>query len=508
MKITRLKISSYRGIAELDVAISPSGALFTGGNARGKTTCVKAIMSCLTSQDISADAIRLGDDKSEILIDIDDHTVRRVITRNSPSKVTVEKDGMKASKAVTYLQELLGTSSLDPLAFYLADAKKRKAQILAALPITVTREQIAKYATDLPLDFDTSGHGLEVVERARKFFYDERTLANKEAAEAKATAERLTKESQALSASVTPGPVVSVEEAAKAVTDSERAIAALEARKREAVDANERTSSQRARIAELRTSAAAALPVTADVESFRVEVANAKATVLGLEENLRVARHALTEAQAQLDGAIETQTTAERAKARAADATLQADSLEAALAAATVTAPTEAEATTAVVNLAAAKALLDRATAQGKALAAIEAATAATGAFRKLEAEAAELDVTVKRLANEAPSELLKASEGIPGLSLDGDEVLLDGKRLDALSGAEQLKFAVEVARRANAKSRILVVDGLERLDPEQMEAFVAHATADNWQLLGTRVSRGELVIESLEHSDEAKAAE
>ncbi len=141
-------------------------------------------------------------------------------------------------------------------------------------------------------------------------------------------------------------------------------------------------------------------------------------------------------------------------------------------------------------------------------MAAVEAAKAATDTFRALEGEAAELDTTVKKLANAAPSELLAEAQGIPGLSIDGDEIMLDGKRLDALSGAEQLRFAVEIARRANAKSRILIVDGLERLDPDQMEAFVAMATADGWQLLGTRVSRGDLVIEAIEADEQSKAAE
>ncbi len=98
MKITKLKISAYRGIAELETAIAPAGAVFSGGNARGKTTCINAIKACLTAQEVSNDAVRLGSEKSELLIDLDNHTVRRAISRNAPSKLTVERDGMKASK--------------------------------------------------------------------------------------------------------------------------------------------------------------------------------------------------------------------------------------------------------------------------------------------------------------------------------------------------------------------------------------------------------------------------
>ena len=65
----------------------------------------------------------------------------------------------------------------------------------------------------------------------------------------------------------------------------------------------------------------------------------------------------------------------------------------------------------------------------------------------------------MRSLTEQAPAELLAQCDGIPGLSLDGDDILLDGVRLDSLCGAEQVRFCVEVARRANAKSKILVVD-------------------------------------------------
>jgi len=134
--------------------------------------------------------------------------------------------------------------------------------------------------------------------------------------------------------------------------------------------------------------------------------------------------------------------------------------------------------------------------------------SAGAASFRALEAEAADLDETVKRLTKDAPADLLRTCEGIPGLALEGDEVKLDGKSLDMLCGAEQMRFAVELARRANEKIKILVVDGLERLDPELMDVFVAEATRDGWQLLATRVDRGDVVIEALARDDEAKAAD
>jgi len=121
---------------------------------------------------------------------------------------------------------------------------------------------------------------------------------------------------------------------------------------------------------------------------------------------------------------------------------------------------------------------------------------------------ARELTAIVDRLRNDAPRELLAKSEGIRGLGIDGDTLTLDGKSIDAVSGNEQMFFAVEVARRANAKTKILVVDGLERLDPDALPFFINAAARDGFQLIATRVERGEMVLEAIDAHEESEAAE
>jgi hypothetical protein len=70
---------------------------------------------------------------------------------------------------------------------------------------------------------------------------------------------------------------------------------------------------------------------------------------------------------------------------------------------------------------------------------------------------------------------------------------------LDDLSGSEQLAFSVDLAKRLSPNGRLLCVDKLEAFDPDALAEFVALCTSGGWQLLGTRVERGELVIESIE---------
>jgi hypothetical protein len=300
MRITRLVIRNFRGIEALDVEVSPAGVIACGRNAAGKTTVLKAVRSALAANDIGEDAIRIGADRAEILVDLDALSVKRTITARA--------------------------------------AADRARAMLAA------------------------------IERA------ERSATNDEAV-ASASESQADELEAALAAAQPP-----------AVSDAE-------------------------------------------LEAVRTRVARAEQTM----EGARAAAHARAAADAAVDR-----------RERLADAQRDADIL----------------------------------------------------------------DGYVRALTNDAPATLLASSNGIAGLGIEGDEVTLDGKRLDALCGQEQMAFAVQIAKRLNEKAKLLVVDGLERLDPEQLDAFVREATRDGWQLLGTKVDRGGLVIEAIEAADEKEAAE
>ena len=105
------------------------------------------------------------------------------------------------------------------------------------------------------------------------------------------------------------------------------------------------------------------------------------------------------------------------------------------------------------------------------------------------------------KLARQRLAPLITArSATIKGLTFTADGgIALDGVALDLLSGQEAIDFCIRVAKRAHPKCKLLTADKLEQLDPESLEAFVKMATADGWQLIGTRVEAGEMVIELLE---------
>lgn len=511
-KIKRVAIRNYRGVEELDLAVPEGGATAKGRNGAGKTTILKAVKAALLAQDVGADAIRKGSSKSEILVDIDDLSVRRVITEKG-NRLDVEKGEFAVNKPQTYLKDLLGTSSLDPMDLLTLKGKARRSAVLAALPVTITVEQLRKYWPKCPDNYDCSGHGLEVVAVVREMAYRRRTEKNKAAKEAEAELDRARSRAEAAaSRAPTEGPDL---ERLQDDADTARAnYVSLQSRAAEAEAQREVMDSKRTRVLECRAQAERirekAEPVTAEaLEQADLDADNARAEVEILRARLKEAEKAF---RAASELAINLHADKERYKQaierynqaieRAVSFDQQADELDEAIETAAIKPVPASEMEAAKLKADSAREQLRAGRvayqhmleAQSATRASAEAETAATEA----KAEAARVDEIVKALTNDAPAELLAAADGIEGLSLEGDEVMLDGVRLDALCGAEQIRFCVEVARRANAKSKILICDGLERLDPEALDVFVAEATRDGYQLLATRVDRGDVVIEAI----------
>jgi hypothetical protein len=511
-KIKRVVIHNYRGVEELDLDVPASGAIAKGRNGAGKTTILKAVKAALLAQDVGADAIRKGATKSEILVDLDDLAVRRVITE-SGQRLSVSKGEFEVRKPQTYLQEMLGTSSLDPMDLLLLKGKERRKAILSALPVTVSVDQLRKWWDKCPDNYDCSGHGLEVVATVRDAAYRKRSERNKEV---KAAENELNAARKAAGSIAVPAEVPDLDRLENEADAARATVASLQARASEAERQNEAMAGRREKVDTLRQQAesirASARPVSGDdIERATDAVDESRKRVERLRRELAEAEDQLRQCEKAAIGLHADAEEYEQQIERARSLEQQADDLEQTIESATVqpVPAAELEAAQTSARTARDRLAMGRVDAQAmkEARRAQEAVLAAEKAVEEAREEAARLDSIVKALTNDAPAELLAAADGIPGLSLDGDEVLLDDVRLDALCGAEQIRFCVEVARRANAKSKILICDGLERLDPEALDVFVAEATRGGYQLLATRVDRGDVVIEAIEASDEAERA-
>jgi hypothetical protein len=518
IRLTRLQLRSYRGIKELDVPVKGSGVIAKGRNGAGKTTVLRAIGAALASADIGADAVKIGDKEGEILIDLDVagkamHVRRRFGSSGSTLAVTND-EGDKKSKPTQVLAELLGSAPLDVVGMVLEqDPKKRRALILHALPVRVTVEQLRRWVPSLPDTYNVEGHGLEVVERMRARAYDQRTEANKIAKEAAATAHQASLVASEAEAKV-PAGAGDVEAAGRACEEAKEEMNTIAARRAAAertaqsMSGFRMTADRNREQAQIERERAKAAPTAEAVTKAEQAYTAARVALEQAERAADVARAAAAARESELAELQHASQTAVEQLAKAAQHDRDAERLEASIAQATEVVSEEDFAAAKAAHTAAAAAL-DAAHARARATERRAAARAAEETAKTAQAEADRLDGIVKALSTEAPAAILAETEGVAaGLELDGDEVRLGGVSLDKLCGAERLRFAADVAKALNPGVGFLVCDGLERLDPEQLDAFVAAATVDGRQLFGSLVDRGELVLAHLNHDASAAAAE
>lgn len=486
MRISRLRISNYRGIEELDTSVGDGGLLVKGGNGLGKTSVLNAVRAALEARGIGPEAIRIGHDRAEILVDMDHFAVKRVITRDRSTVKITDEDGAEVRSPQKWLNELVG-DGLDPITFFEAKPKDRKAILFQAFPLRIDADTLAKH---LPPDFGyrakcADRHALDVLDEVRKNAYDQRTLVNAELK--KVDAEIATIEPIPFD----PAVKVTGAEAKQYSAELGTALDGLRMKTKVNEDVLSKMEGWKAKGEELRKEADAIRPSDEERQAALDEMTAAKAKVDELYEALEKARAENVEA------ARKHQEIGHRSEKAAALEKQAADIPEAKL-------PYEIEegALQRLENqMEKAAKLVEGALRNDASLAVDAQLKELSNKSRELGKSAGSLTTIIKTMSETLPAELMKEQAGVPGLTIDGDRIFIDGVDLEGLSGREQLLIAVEVARRVNSKIKILTVDKMECIDPDHVEAFVKACTKDGYQLLATRVDRGEIVLEHIEAS-------
>lgn len=190
MKIAKITIHNFLKLK--DVEINPSHTnVIVGKNKQGKTSILKAIRTAFTG-DADSTSIRIGESKAEITVEMSDLTIKRSITQKGNYLDISNADGMKMPAPQKYLDGILGTFSFNPIEFFDKKASERKKYLLNAIKLTINQEQLAEYTGEPLIGLDYEGtHALEIVEQARKWYYDKRTVANSEVTKKKKALEEL-----------------------------------------------------------------------------------------------------------------------------------------------------------------------------------------------------------------------------------------------------------------------------------------------------------------------------
>lgn len=179
MKIVKISIHNFLKLK--DVEMNPTSTnVIVGKNKQGKTSILKAIKAAFTG-DADSTSIRIGESKAEITLEMEDLNIKRTITEKGNYLDISNKEGMKMPAPQKYLDGILGTFSFNPVEFFEKKPVDRKKYLLNALKLTITQDELAQYTGEklTGLDYENT-HALEVVEYARKWYYEKRTIANSE----------------------------------------------------------------------------------------------------------------------------------------------------------------------------------------------------------------------------------------------------------------------------------------------------------------------------------------
>lgn len=179
MKITKITIHNFLKLKDIDMNPSATNVI-VGKNKQGKTSILKAIKAAFTG-DVDSTSIRIGESKAEITLEMDELNIKRTITEKGNYLDISNKEGMKMPAPQKYLDGILGTFSFNPIEFFEKKPVERKKYLLNALKLTITQDELAVYTGEklTGLDYENT-HALEIVEQARKWYYEKRTIANSE----------------------------------------------------------------------------------------------------------------------------------------------------------------------------------------------------------------------------------------------------------------------------------------------------------------------------------------
>jgi len=513
--LKRYKIVNYRAIAHRDDPVPEGGIVYSGGNGRGKSTTLNALGALFLGKDIKPDAIRIGTNFSEIMADMNAFTATRSISPSGASLTVRRKDGIEVKKPQTWLNEVFG-QQLNPLDLLKKDKRERRQALLEAMPITVRREQLTEIAPDLPATFDVSGHALEVIARAHDHYYDLRKAANLKAADEAETAKRADDVAISARIGIPENAHPFRDDATKALDAARKVVAKHEATISAAEAQRVKTETARLAVVAARKAAEVArdgkmpmfdgVPIADREAALRDIVIHKRGEVAALEKALAAMKAELLVEENRLRALLTAKAANDKLEADAVRQEQAAAAAEKALAEAAIVMPDPAEVQHARVLQAQAE---DRLKLADRVTMSIKLDGAAKEAHEKadnLKAEAQRLDVVVKAFANDLPRKLVATagSGAFKDLRLEGDDIFIGSVRFDALSGREKIVFAVDVAKRLSGGRavKLLLVDEIEKIDLDEYEAFVDEATKDGWQLIATRVTRGEIVVEGISRAE------
>ncbi len=441
MKITKIRIDNFLGLASFVADDLKDWNLITGANGVGKSTILKAIREALESSGVKHQLVKAGADKGEIHLTFDDGmTVERKITAGS-NTVKVLTNSQPVQKPQTFLNALMGPHQMNPVDFMQGNLKTRREAILKALPVTLTFDDLAVHVMNfmrnslVTFDFRSVNfdkHAFEALAQAKKVVFDTRAEINRDITRLKKSIEQDRQD-------IPTNFNLETDTGFDVVAASDN-LAAMVTANQEQVARIEKLDEVKARL------------VNADFVIAKKQKELDEVNML--KTNLTIQRDQICETIAR-DNGLERDVDGVRAQIQE-----HTDNEE----------------------------LRNR----------VKDIERREVEMKQLEPDAARLDGLHKHLDIELPKQLIAEGDlTIPSLELDGDNIKFGGVELDNLATSEQMELALEIAKVRCGRMKVICVDRFESLDPDARKVLYQTSGDDDFEYFVTEVTAGDLHVES-----------
>jgi len=202
MKVVKLQVENIKKIKAVEIAPDGNLVVISGENEQGKTTVLDSIWWAIGgTKQIQSEPLRTGTKKGKITLDLGDMIATRKFTEKGSTLEVTNKEGLKFPSPQSVLDKLISRFSFDIQEF--ANTKDSKAQVdtllsIVNIPIDQSKlEEISGIAVDGKLN------PLDMLNKAYKAVFDERTAVNRDLDKAKKRLEGMEEEEPAEPVSIT-----------------------------------------------------------------------------------------------------------------------------------------------------------------------------------------------------------------------------------------------------------------------------------------------------------------
>lgn len=140
MKIIQLKGENVKRIKAISITPNDNVTVISGANGNGKTSVLDIIWLALKGSEAMREnprVVRAGEESGNVELDLGEFVVKRVFSASGGSTLEVRtKDGAKFPSPQAMLDKLIGSISLDPLAFVNYDKNKQMNLLLEMTNLT------------------------------------------------------------------------------------------------------------------------------------------------------------------------------------------------------------------------------------------------------------------------------------------------------------------------------------------------------------------------------------